>query len=75
MGDDALKEHLEKLDGLKVTGYTPEILTEAEISFTYKGFEFDVDNTHWEWQFWVYGNCSKKILDEIETHCTLLLGN
>lgn len=73
MRDDLLKNHLEKLQGLTVTTYIPEAVTEAIIDFTYRGFRFSVDNGYLIWSFTVEEGYPEEITGEVIVHCNKLL--
>lgn len=73
MGDDLLKNHLEKLQGLTITTYIPEAATEAIIDFTYRGCKFSTNNGYLVWSFTVEEGCPEEISNEIVVHCEKLI--
>lgn len=73
MGDDYLKEHLNRLAGLTITDYIPELYCEAIINFSYKGYRFSADNGYLLWTFYCEESCPSELREELINHCTTLL--
>jgi hypothetical protein len=66
--DDARVACLEKLEGYVLKNYIPAYVTEAIITFGYKGFEFSADNAYMRWSFWVDKSCPDQVISEIKAH-------
>jgi hypothetical protein len=67
---DDLLDHLEKLDGLEITGIVTDEVTETWADFTYRTCEFSINDQNGE--FWFFSenqNCPEKVLLEIGGHC------
>lgn len=67
---DVLIEHLEKLEGFKVTNIVSDFITETWLDFTFQEKEFSINDQCGE--FWFFAedpNCPEEILQTIVTHC------
>jgi len=70
-----LRDHIETLDGAKVTDFITDNVTEAWIDFSYCGHRFSVNDQFGEYWFFVDNpKCSDEILDAVLRHCGLVLG-
>lgn len=73
--DDLLRDHIQKLPGVELNLFIPELGTEAVIGFTYKKYEFCADNAYYVWRFFVTDpHCPDRVMQEVATHCAGLLG-
>ena len=71
-----LRNHIEVLEGGKITGFITDNITEAWIDFSYKGNSFVVNDKFGEYWFFVENpDCPDKILEEVLLHCELVLTN
>ena len=70
-----LRRHLKKLDGAKVTNFLTDHVTEAWIDFSYRGHRFSVNNQFGSYWFFVDDpTCPDEILENVLSHCEILLG-
>ena len=69
-----LRDHIESLEGAKVTGFITDNITEAWIDFSYCGHHFSVNDQFGEYWFFVDNPaCSDEILEAVLHHCGLVL--
>ncbi|HYE73121.1 MAG TPA: hypothetical protein VEF04_07320 [Blastocatellia bacterium] len=72
---DKLRDHIERLDGVIVTSFVTDNVTEAWIDFTYCGHRFSInDQFGYYWFFVDTPDCPDEILKSILFHCKELLG-
>ena len=67
---DDLLDHLENLDELEITGIVSDDVIETWVDFTYRTYEFSINNQNGD--FWFFSenlNCPEKVLEEIVEHC------
>ena len=71
-----LRRHLSKLNGVSVTEFLTNHVTEAWIDFSFRGYQFTVNDQFGDYWFFVKDpNCPDNILEAVLSHCRLLLGN
>jgi hypothetical protein len=73
---DKLRAHIEKLSGASVTQFVTDHVTEAWIDFSFRGFQFTVNNQFGD--YWFFSNDAQApdaILETVLSHCRSLLGN
>jgi hypothetical protein len=71
-----LRDHINRLDGAKVTDFITDNITEAWIDFSYRGHRFSVNDQFGEYWFFVDDpHCPDEILEGVLRHCALVLGN
>ena len=69
-----LREHIESLEGAKITEFITDNITEAWIDFSYSGHRFSVNNQFGEYWFFVDNpNSLAEILEKVLLHCGLVL--
>ena len=69
-----LRDHIERLDGVQVTDFITDNVTEVWIDFAYRGQRFSVNNQFGEYWFFVDNpRCSEEILEAVLGHCELVL--
>jgi hypothetical protein len=70
----ALYKYIGKLEGVKKTGFlTDYIATEVWMNFTFRGYNFHINNQMQEYWFFVENaDCPDEILDEIVSYCSPL---
>lgn len=69
-----LRDHLITLDGLALTGFLCDDVTEAWIDFTYRGHSFSVNDQNGEYWFFVdEPSCPDNLLVAIVDHCEKVL--
>jgi hypothetical protein len=70
-----LREHLEKLNGVTVTDFITDDITEVWIDFTLGGHLFSINNQFGDYWFFVSDpNCPDELLTAVLSHSSLLLG-
>jgi len=70
-----LRDHIESLDGAKLTDFVTDNITEAWIDFSYGAHHFSVNDQFGEYWFFVDNPaCSDEILEAVLYHCRLVLG-
>jgi hypothetical protein len=70
-----LSRHVRKLNGASVTELLTDHVIEAWIDFTFRGYQFTVNNQFGDYWFFVQDpHCPDDILEEVLSHCRLLLG-
>jgi hypothetical protein len=71
-----LREHIRILEGATVTNFITDGIVEAWIDFDYHGHRFSVNNQFGDYWFFVEDQlCPDSILEEVPSHCALLLGD
>lgn len=71
-----LRRHIGNLNGVSVTEFITDHVTEAWIDFTFRGHQFSVNNQFGDYWFFVNApHCPDDILEAVLSHCRLLLGN
>jgi hypothetical protein len=71
-----LRGHIGKLDGASVTEFITDQVTEAWIDFTFRGYEFTVNNQFGEYWFFVNdAQAPEELLKLVLFHCRNLLGD
>ncbi len=71
-----LRRHIGKLNGANVTEFLTDHVTEAWIDFSFRDYQFTVNNQFGEYWFFVKGpHCPDSILEAVLSHCRLLLEN
>lgn len=71
-----LRDHLEHLDGAKITGFITDNITEAWIDLSFRGHRFSVNDQFGQYWFFVDDpKCSDEILEAVLSHCELVLGS
>jgi hypothetical protein len=71
----ALRNHLEQLEGLVVTAFLTDHVTEAWLDFEFRGHAFTVNNQFGEYWFFVRDpECDDSTLQTIVGHGRHLLG-
>ena len=71
---NGLYDYLGKLDGVKKTGFLTDGVTEVWMDFSFRGYDFSVNNQMGEYWFFVENpGCPEEILTEIAGHCEKLL--
>jgi len=69
-----LRDHIERLDGVGVTDFITDNVTEVWIDFGYRGYRFSVNNQFGSYWFFVDNpKCSEEILETVLGHCGLVL--
>jgi hypothetical protein len=71
-----LRQHLGKLDGVTVTEFITDHVTEAWIDFSFRGYQFSVNNQFGD--YWFFANDSHapdEVLETVLSHCRSLLGD
>jgi len=71
-----LRRHIGKLDGASVTEFITNHITEAWIDFSFRGYQFTVNNQLGG--YWFFANdpqAPDEILETILSHCRSLLGD
>ena len=72
---ELLRDHLLSLDGVTLTGYLTDHITEVWIDFLFREHEFTVNNQFGEYWFSVDNPlCDDDVLAAVVNHCQLLLG-
>ena len=72
---EELRSHLEELDGVEVTDFVTKQPADARIGFTYIHSRFLVSRQLGDYWFFVDNPCCPgRVLDELMSHCALLLG-
>jgi hypothetical protein len=70
----ALRDYMSRLDGVTITDFITDGITEAWIDFNYEGQHFSVNDQFGEYWFFVDNpNCPDEVLEEVLVHCRLLL--
>jgi hypothetical protein len=68
-----LRDHIECLDGAKVTGFITDNIIEAWIDFSYCGNCFSVNDQFGDYLFFVANpKCPDEILEVVLRHCALV---
>jgi len=71
-----LRDHIQQLEGAKVTGFLTDHITEAWIDFSYRGYNFLVNDQFGDYWFFVKEpDCPDDALEAVLTHCESLLGS
>jgi len=71
-----LRDHINRLEGAKVTDFITDNITEAWIDFTYRDHRFSVNDQFGEYWFFVDDpHCPDEILEVVLGHCAVLLGS
>lgn len=73
---DDMRDHLQKLDGVVITGFVTDWVTEGWIDFDYKGFHFSANDQLGA--YWLFVNdprCPDDILLEVLARCEKQSGN
>ena len=74
IGWSDLYKYLGKLDGVKKTGFLTDNVTEVWMDFSFRGYNFSVNNQMGEyWFFSENAECPEAVLDEIVEYCEKLL--
>lgn len=69
---DAMRDHLQNLDGVHITGFVTDWVTEGWIDFSYKGFNFSANDQFGE--YWLFVDdpaCPDAILLSVLEHCAV----
>jgi len=70
-----MRDHLETLKGATITDFITDHVTQAWIDFTYRGYQFSVNDQSGDYWFFVdEPSCPDEILESILSHSKLLLG-
>lgn len=70
----ALRDHIKRLRGVKMTGFLTDDITEAWIDFEFRGHSFTVNDQLGEYWFFVKDpECPDEILVQVVEHCEALL--
>ena len=69
-----LRDHIGRLDGAEVTAFVTDHVTEAWIDFSYRGYQFSVNDQLGDYWFFVdKPECPDEILEAVLSHGKLLL--
>ena len=69
-----LRDHIERLEGVRVTNFVTDNVTEVWIDFDYRGHRFSVNNQFGSYWFFVDNPaCSEEILETVLGHCGSVL--
>lgn len=69
-----LRDHIQRLDGARVTNFLTDNITEVWIDFAYRGHQFSINNQFGSYWFFVENpQCSDEILEAVLRHCELVL--
>lgn len=69
-----LRDHIAALDGAEITGFMTDHITEAWIDFSFKGWQFSVNDQNGEYWFFVDDPaCPDELLEAVLDHCGVLL--
>jgi hypothetical protein len=69
-----LRDHIDRLDGVQITDFITDNVTEVWIDFFYRGQQFSVNNQFGEYWFFVDNpRCKEEILEAVLGHCELVL--
>jgi len=69
-----LRDHIDRLDGVQITDFITDNVTQVWIDFVYRGQQFSVNNQFGEYWFFVDNpRCKEKILEAVLGHCELVL--
>lgn len=69
-----LRDYIGRLDGAAITAFITDHVTEAWIDFSYRGYQFSVNDQHGDYWFFVdKPGCPDEILEAVLSHCELLL--
>ena len=73
IGWNSLYEYLGLLDGAEKTGYLTDRVTEVWMDFSFRGYDFSVNNQMGNYWFFAENpQCPEDILLEIAVHCEKL---
>jgi hypothetical protein len=68
----AMRDHLQTLNGVVITGFVTDGVTEGWIDFRYKDFNFSVNDQFGEYWFFVDNPaCPDAILLDVLAHCAV----
>lgn len=74
IGWSSLYRYLGKLEGVKKTGFLTDYVTEVWMDFSFRGYNFSVNNQMGEYWFFVENaECPEEILLDIAGYCDKLL--
>jgi hypothetical protein len=66
-----LRDHIEGLDGANLTEFVTDGVTEAWIDFSYRGYQFSVNDQIGEYWFFVDDPlCPDAVLEEVLSYCS-----
>ena len=71
-----LRQHIGELDGASVTEFITDHVTEAWIDFSFRGYQFTVNNQFGN--YWFFANDAQapdEMLETVLFHCRSLLGD
>jgi hypothetical protein len=72
---DQLRDHLKTLEGVSVTKYFTDDVTEVWIDFDFRGHKFTVNNQFGEYWFFVADpSCDDEILKAVVVHARKYVG-
>jgi hypothetical protein len=72
---DQLRDHLATLEGVSVTKYLTDDVTEVWIDFDFKSHKFTVNNQFGEFWFFVADpSCGDEILEAVVVHARKFIG-
>jgi hypothetical protein len=69
-----LRDHIERFEGVQLTGFITDHITEAWIDFSYRGHCFSVNDQFGDYWFFVKDpSCPDEVLEAVLGHCKSLL--
>ena len=69
-----LRDHLRQMNGVLITQFLTDHVTEAWIDFSYRGHEFSVNDQLGAYWFFVRDpNCPDENLEAVLSHCAAVL--
>jgi len=69
-----LRDHIKELDGVVITDFITDHVTQAWIDFTYRGYRFSINDQFADYWFIVdVASCPDEVLSSILAHCKVLL--
>ncbi|NOS69977.1 MAG: hypothetical protein HOP33_08600 [Verrucomicrobia bacterium] len=69
-----LHDHVASLNGVVITNFMTDGITEAWIDFKYRGHSFNINDQFGDYWFFVDDpNCPDEILQKVVNHCERLL--
>lgn len=69
-----LRRHVQKLPGVTVTSFLTDHITEAWIDFSFRDYEFSINNQFGSYWFFAKPQSPDEILETLLSHCRKLLG-
>jgi hypothetical protein len=69
-----LRDHIESIQGVSITGFLTDHITEAWIDFSYRGYSFSVNDQFGDYWFFVKEvDCPNEVLEAVLSHCESFL--